>query len=162
MDLFWVDGSLAVASRPRGGDWLDDEMADVERQGIDLIVSCLTPLEEAELGLEDEPEAASRRGIAFLRIPMDDRGTPASTAKVDEVVREMSEHRASGGHVAVHCRQGLGRAPLVVAAALVRSGMEPEDAWSLIAERRDKPVPDTEEQRQWIRSFAERGPSPRN
>lgn len=162
MELFWVDGSLAVASRPRGGDWLDDELADLERQGIDLIVSCLTPLEEAELDLEDESEAASRRGIAFVRIPMEDRGTPASTAKVDEVVREMDKHRASGGHVAVHCRQGLGRAPLVVAAALVRSGMGPEDAWSLIAERRDKPVPDTEEQGQWIQSFAERRPSPRD
>lgn len=161
MDLFWVDESLAVASRPRGGDWLDDEMADLERQGVDLIVSCLTPWEEVDLSLEDEPEAAARCGIAFLRIPMEDRGTPSSTAKVDEVVGKIGEQRASGGHVAVHCRQGLGRAPLVVAAALVRSGMQPEDAWSLIAERRSRPVPDTEEQRQWIQSFAEGGASPR-
>ena len=155
MDLFWIDRSLAIASRPRGGDWLDDEMADFRRQGVDLDVSCLTPSEETELALTGEMASAARHGIAFLRVVMEDRGVPLSTAAVAEVVDRINDQRALRGGVAVHCRQGLGRAPLIVAATLVRTGMLPDVAWTLIAERRGQTVPDTDEQREWIQAFAD-------
>jgi len=157
MDLFWIDSSLAIASRPRGGDWLDDEMASLRRQGVDLLVSCLVPPEEQELGLSDEERLATGAGIAFTRVPIEDRGTPASTANFEEVIRRLALDRRAGRRVAVHCRQGLGRAPLVAAAVLVRSGLSAEEAWSLIRERRNQPVPDTDEQREWVHAFARNG-----
>lgn len=159
MDLFWIAPSLAVASRPRGGDWLDDEMADLRRQGVDVVVSCLTTSEEIELQLTEEVASAARHGIAFVRAAMEDRGTPSSRSAVEQVVERISDGRTSGQGVVIHCRQGLGRAPLIAAATLVRSGMSPDDAWTLIADRRTRPVPDTDEQREWIRAFAGRGPA---
>jgi len=46
-ELYWVGGpwpgKLALASRPRGGDWVEDEMADWRRAGIDTVLSLLTP-----------------------------------------------------------------------------------------------------------------------
>jgi hypothetical protein len=49
-EFYWVDGpwpgKLALASRPRGGDWLEDEMAGWRRTGIDTMLSLLTPEEE--------------------------------------------------------------------------------------------------------------------
>ena len=49
-ELYWVDGpwlgKLALAARPRGGDWLEDEMANWRRAGIDTVLSLLTPEEE--------------------------------------------------------------------------------------------------------------------
>jgi protein-tyrosine phosphatase len=154
MDLYWIDSSLAIASRPRGGDWLDDEMASLRREGVDLLVSCLVPSEEQELRLSDEEPSAIRAGIAFARVPIEDRSIPANTADFEEVIRRLATDRRAGRRVAVHCRQGLGRAPLVAAAVLVRSGWSADEAWSLIQECRNRPVPDTDEQREWIHAFA--------
>lgn len=51
----WVEGpwngTFAIAARPRGGDWLEDEMKAWRRLGVTTIVSLLTPEEERELGL---------------------------------------------------------------------------------------------------------------
>ncbi len=157
MDLYWIDSSLAIASRPRGGDWLDDEMASLRREGVDLLVSCLVPPEEQELRLSDEERSATGAGITFTRVPIEDRGIPANSSNFEEVIRRLASDRRAGRRVAVHCRQGLGRAPLVAAAVLVRSGLSADEAWSLIRERRNGPVPDTDEQREWVHAFARDG-----
>jgi len=36
-------------ARPRGGDWLQDEILALKRSGISILVSLLTPEEEDEL-----------------------------------------------------------------------------------------------------------------
>ena len=155
MDLFWIDESLAVAARPRGGDWLDDEMASLVGQNVTMVVSCLTPAEEQELELEAEHKLATRHGLGFVRAPMPDRGTPPSRSQLEAVIAQIASRRSAGERVVIHCRQGLGRAPLVAAASLVRSGKTPDEAWDLISERRGRPVPDTDVQRAWLESFAE-------
>jgi hypothetical protein len=52
-ELHWVDGPWpgkpAVASRPRGGDWLEDEIASWRRAGIDTVLSLLAPDEELDV-----------------------------------------------------------------------------------------------------------------
>ena len=60
-----------------------------------------------------------------------------------------ARHRA-GHSIGVHCRMGIGRSSLLLAALLVRSGTSPEDAFQLISAARGLPVPDTDEQRQWL------------
>jgi hypothetical protein len=48
-NLYWVDGpwpgKLALAARPRGGDWLGDEVVSWKRNGVDAVLSLLTPEE---------------------------------------------------------------------------------------------------------------------
>jgi hypothetical protein len=60
--VFWIDGAwqgrLAIVPRPRGGDWLEDEIADWRDAGIDVVVSFLEPHEVAEFAL-----------LPFLRQP---------------------------------------------------------------------------------------------
>ena len=60
-DIVWIrgprKGRLGIASRPRGGDWLDDEVAAWREAGVDCVVSALTPAEETELALTEEPAA---------------------------------------------------------------------------------------------------------
>ena len=53
-EVHWIKGlpcRLAILPRPRSGDWLEDEIRSLRGQGIDVLVSLLTPDETAELGL---------------------------------------------------------------------------------------------------------------
>jgi hypothetical protein len=69
-NLHWVNGPwpgrLALASRPRGGEWLPDEMAHWRQSGIDTVVSLLTAEEESALDLNDEATQAIANGIDFI------------------------------------------------------------------------------------------------
>src|ERR1700743_3176736 len=55
MKPYWINpganGRLAIVPRPRGGDWLADDLHALRREGIDILVSLLTPSEVEELGL---------------------------------------------------------------------------------------------------------------
>jgi protein-tyrosine phosphatase len=116
-------------------------------------VSCLTPAEESELELEGESEAARSLGLEFLRIPIEDFGTPGP-GLVEELLSRIGRSATPNARIAIHCRQGLGRSPLVAAAMLVRNGMKPREAWEVIAKARGRAVPETEEQRVWLTRFA--------
>src|SRR5580692_9143439 len=69
-DLFWIGGPwrgrLAIATRRRGGEWLQDEVRRWRRAGIDLVISVLESDEAAQLELLDEAEAADANGIRFI------------------------------------------------------------------------------------------------
>jgi protein tyrosine phosphatase (PTP) superfamily phosphohydrolase (DUF442 family) len=117
--VFWIDPTLAITTRPRGGDWLSDELSALKREGVSIVVSCLTDPEEHELGLAHEAQIAREQGLRFVRVPIQDRGTPANADAFATVVDGLVADRSSGRRIAVHCRQGLGRAPLVAASILV-------------------------------------------
>src|SRR6202453_4760101 len=76
-ELYWIDGlwpgKLALAARPRGGDWLEDEMASWRRAGIDTVLSLLTSEEEQDLDLRREAQEAKAKGIKFGSLPIPDR-----------------------------------------------------------------------------------------
>ncbi len=158
-ELHWVDGPwpgrLALAARPRGGDWLEDEMAAWHRDGIDIVVSLLESEEERDLGLACEGDVARQQGLQFRSIPIADRQVPVSRtafiAKLDALEREL----ASGRSLVVHCRQGIGRTGVVAACLLVGHGMAPESALRSLGDARGVTMPETAEQRRWIEDFAE-------
>ena len=57
-DIYWIPGPwagrLAILARPRGGDWLVDEIEGWRDAGVQVIVSLLSEEETTELGLADE------------------------------------------------------------------------------------------------------------
>ena len=52
---------LAIVPRPRGNDWLEDEVTHMKRAGVDVLVSMLQPDEATELGLSAEAKLCSGR-----------------------------------------------------------------------------------------------------
>ena len=70
------------------------------------------------------------------------------------LIKELDLALGSGKRVAVHCRQGIGRSGLITAALLIASGDDPETVWEQIEQSRGRPVPDTDEQRAWVKSFS--------
>jgi protein-tyrosine phosphatase len=142
-------GTLSTMARPRGGEWLADEMAALRVAGTDILVSMLTASELRELELTEEAASAEASGIRFISLPTPDRGTPGAKA-FRALVTELVEELASGRHVVVHCRMGIGRSSLVAAGCLLAQGMAAEEAWAAISDARGLAVPDTPEQRRWL------------
>jgi protein-tyrosine phosphatase len=142
-------GTVSTMGRPRGGDWLDEEVTGLRRLGVDALVCLLTDAELGELGLAGEAEAAGRAGLHHVWLPTADRGVP-DPAIAGPVLTALAGRLGQGQHIAVHCRFGLGRASLLAAALLVATNTDPDDAWHLITAARGHPVPDTDEQRAWV------------
>jgi protein-tyrosine phosphatase len=146
-------GRLSIMARPCGGDWLADEIAALRQAGVDVLVSLLTPTETAELDLTEEVAECSRQALEFLALPIEDRGVPASMTQVAALVDHLDAALRQGKHVALHCRQGIGRSSLIAACVLAKRGLSVDDVFEQLATVRGRPVPDTDQQRAWVSSF---------
>ncbi len=156
-ELYWIPdfppARIAVVGRPRGGDWLDDEMRHLRRAGIDVLVSALQPLEQRETWLEREAEAATAAGIEFISFPIGNMLVPSFEASLP-VFLSLAEHVRAGRAVAAHCHASQGRGPTIIASVLALLGHAPDDVWPRVRLARGIPVPDTDEQRRWVGELA--------
>ena len=157
-EIHWLEGpwsgKMALAARPRGGDWLADEMASWKIAGIQSVLSLLTPEEERDLDLRDEADEARKLGLEFFSFPIPDRQVPRSEAKLGEALEKINKALSDGRNVLVHCRQGVGRTGLVAACLLVKNGMSPGAAVEVVSAARGLAIPETSEQRDWIERYA--------
>lgn len=164
-DIFWVrrrasgHGGLAISARPRGGDWLADEVSAWRKAGVDRVVSLLTPEESRELDLESERSACLASGLDFVNLPVPDRGLPPSEVVFQKMAQQLFESMESGSTILVHCRQGIGRAGMMTAAILAKGGLNAGSAFSAVERARGRSVPDTEEQREWLMGSLRRAAS---
>lgn len=98
--LHWIKsrlpGKLAVSARPRGGDWLEDEVEGWRKAGIDAVVSLLTSQESKEMHLQEEASLSRAHGIRFLSLPIEDRGFPDSLSEAVSVVATLNEMLTRG------------------------------------------------------------------
>ena len=147
-------GRLAIIPRPRGGDWLEDEVRAWREAGLDVVVSLLTRDEIADLDLDQEANYSAAHDLQFLQFPIPDLGVPSSREAAFDLLGKLDEALAAGKSVALHCRQGIGRSGLIAASLLVLSGLDPQMAFQHVSAARGLPVPETSEQRDWVIEFA--------
>ena len=147
-------GQVSIMARPRGGDWLLDEIKTIRSADVDVLVSLLTPDEVMELDLSEEAESCRRQEVIYLSFPIPDRQTPPFSERTFTFLEQLHQQVSAGKHVAVHCRQGLGRAALMAASLLVLAGFSPDQAFERLSSVRGYPVPETEEQRAWVVAFS--------
>jgi protein-tyrosine phosphatase len=152
--LFWIEGPwrgrLAIAARPRGGDWLVDEMNAWRHAGIDTVVSLLTSEENQDLELTREEPVCRAAGIEFVSFPIVDRSVPESSLSVARLLAQLDEELTGGKSVVIHCRQGLGRAGLIAASLLIAHEADAKRALAAVSSARGVTIPETEEQRAWV------------
>jgi atypical dual specificity phosphatase len=134
--FYWlIENTLAGCSRPGGPDRsqaqnsarhhaasssvLDDDLAWLRHQGIGAVLT----LTEAPL----DTEALDRHGLEVLHLPVPDLTAPFPE-QFDRALAFIDRHRMEGRAVAVHCLVGQGRTATVLAAYLIRSGTNAEDA----------------------------------
>jgi len=156
-EIHWIDGPwpgrLAISSRPRGGDWLEDEVRSWQQSGLKIIVSLLTEDEISGLSLKEEAKLCEEYGLEYIIFPIPDRGVPPSRRAAHDFVKKLDDALTKGKNVLIHCRQGIGRSALIAAALLVRAGVDTETAFERVSIARGVPVPETTEQRDWVINF---------
>jgi len=118
-DVFWIEGdpkaALAIVTRPRGDDWLEDELLRLKRQGIDALVSMLEAEEADSLGLSEEASLTEKTGLSFVSYPIPDRTTPADLPSFHIFATRLAIRLAAGEHIGIHCRGSIGRASIAAA-----------------------------------------------
>lgn len=141
---------IAIVARPRGGDWLCDELSALSREGIDVLISMLTEEEADELELHRESEECEAAAIKFVNLPIPDRSVPLDKDGFLRSVEHLAEMVRAGRSLGVHCRASIGRSSMLAASVLVLLGWNADKAFYAVESARGCSVPDTPEQRQWV------------
>ena len=159
MNPYWIKNEgfrLAIIPRPRGQDWLADDIGTLRNAGVDVVVSALTPAETEAWGLRDESRCCADNGLKFLSFPIEDRSVPTSLSEFDGLIDSVTDYLREGKAVVVHCWGGVGRSSVIAACALIRNGLSADSSFRVIEEARGRQVPDTSEQRQWVERYSSR------
>jgi protein-tyrosine phosphatase len=159
-EIYWITeigcARLATMPKPRGDEWLEDEIRSLREMGVDVLVSMLTDEEIVEVALVDEPLECAKNGIEFLRYPIPDHSAPPLDEKISAFIEGLWERVAAGKSIAVHCRAGLGRSSMIAACLLVSAGIDPIAACDMIGAARGFTVPETDDQSKLIADYAKR------
>jgi protein-tyrosine phosphatase len=155
-EIYWIDEKLAIMPRPRGNEWIGDEIISLKNFGVDILVSLLEYSEISELELIDEEDCCGSYGIIFLNFPITDRDVPKSFDETHNFIRKLSDYYREGKKIAIHCRAGIGRSSLIACAVLVLHGENVDDAFLKISQARGFPVPDTQAQIEWVEEFSDK------
>ena len=126
-------------------------MLALKREGFTFVVSLLTEQENEELGLVDEEQLCQNNGLDFYSFPIVDRSSPRNRRDFEELAERLLARIKKGDRGFFHCRAGLGRAPLLGCTIIQKAGIDPDEAWAMLAKSRGQLVPDTEEQKLWVK-----------
>ena len=155
---FWIDTAsplqLAIASRPQGGEWLQEDVRQLKDEGIDILVSLLSWEESRELDLEEEKAVCSSVGMAFVNFPIPDRQVPPSRLGFLTFAQFVHKRASEGLRIGVHCRACIGRSAVLLATVLRLEGFSAREAFDRISDARGLRVPDTAEQAKWVAKLA--------
>ena len=156
--IYWLEAQttsrIGIMPRPRGGDWLEDEVRSLRDSQVNVVVSLLEESEINELDLSQEPEFCALSGIDYLNYPITDRGVPRSEENTLIFCRRLAELLEEGKNIVIHCRQGVGRSSIIAAAVKILRGVSAATIFEEIGAVRGCSVPDTHEQRDWLMSLA--------
>src|ERR1051325_3905297 len=132
-DLYRIEGPwrgrLAILSRPRGDEWLRDEIQGWVDSEVEVIVSLLTSQEVSDLGLTDESAVAAELGIQFINYPIPDYDVPVSATTFHGLIHELSHLLSNGKSIGIHCRQGIGRSSVLAASLLSYFSVNVDEAF---------------------------------
>jgi len=148
-----TSGRLGIMARPRSGEWLRDEVSGWCNVGLNAVVCLLETSEVRELELHDEPGLCESSKIEFISFPITDRGVPSSVRQTAQLVDRVVSLLRNGSSVAIHCRAGIGRSPLIAACVMLKLGFQRDEIFPLLGRARGVSVPDTPAQVQWLSLF---------
>lgn len=153
--IYWVyesetKGRIGIMARPRGNEWLKEEINSLKKQRVDILVSLLESEEVAELGLHEEQNHCTDFDIAFISFSIKDRDIPPKGMAVKTLFDSLYNSIKAGNSIVIHCRMGIGRSSVITAAIMKKIGFKTDSIFQHISKLRGLSVPDTKEQEKWI------------
>lgn len=145
--IHWITETIGIIARPRGNEWLEEEIIAFKKQQVTLIVSLLESHEITELGLRQEKHLCEKYNIQFINFPIPDRSIPPKGRQTEEFIHQLSENKTK---LVIHCRMGIGRSS-IIAASLLLQNQKAIEIIPHISHIRGLNVPDTAEQLQWLK-----------
>lgn len=115
----WVQPSLAGMGRPGLMNDIEQDLAALGAEGVDVLVS-LTQRRIPQ-------EVLTPHGIAGRHLPIPDMGVPSLNAAAT-LCRDVQRALENGSRVAYHCDAGLGRTGTLLASQLVWGGANADAA----------------------------------
>lgn len=150
MRIYWLNEQIGTMARPRGNDWLEDEVKKLASLGVHTLVCLLNKEEKAELGLDEERSLCQKMGLEYIHYPITDLSVPDDSLDFMDLVNKLFALSQDGKKVVIHCRMGIGRSSLVAAGVLIKGETEVNDVFGYISKIRRIEVPDTEDQKEWF------------
>ena len=134
-----------IGGMPRPGQDQDALWRWLSAQGVRLVGSLTESAPNKDL--------MAKYNIESLHLPVPDFTAP----RLEDLARFIEHakfHRHEKHAIAVHCGAGIGRTGTFLAAYLVWRGMKPDEAITLVREKRPGSI-ETEEQEAVVRLFSE-------
>ncbi len=157
MRIYWLDsfetGNLGLMPRPRGNEWLEDEVYKLKLNKVNTVISLLEADETRELEIEREPHFCKLSNIDFLHFPIEDRKVPTDSKSFLKLINQVNQKLECGENIVVHCRMGIGRTSLIAASVLISRGYSAQEAFDFISKKRTLTVPDTVDQVTWLKGI---------
>src|ERR1700754_2314975 len=98
--IYWLHNfenasRLGIMARPRGNEWLEEDILSLKKQGVQIIVSLLDLNEIYELGLENELVLCLKNSIEYVNFPIPDRNVPKTDAAFKNFIGQLKEKIAA-------------------------------------------------------------------
>lgn len=146
-------GRLTIMPRPRGGEWLEDDLKSLKTAGVTHVVSLLMPSEITDLGLSQEAALCTSLGLEYTSFPIPDRQSPSSLDATRDLIQAIEASLKAGQRIVIHCRMGIGRSSTIAACVMAHQNISPTEAFKELSRVRGFQVPDTDDQRQWVERY---------
>lgn len=146
------EAGLWMMPAPTFRNGLEETLRACADLDLKQIASLVEPEERVSLGLEDLQNTAAAHGIEICEFPMVDRHTPENLPAFKSLSHRLFESFRQGNNVGVHCKSGIGRSGMVIAAILNKLGYSFEEALQKIAEGRGLDAPNTASQLTWLKN----------
>ena len=156
LGLTGLPGKHGASQRYPGRVYQRDLAADLEALRAAGVARVILLVEDAELARWSDPDIVERgraAGLEVLRFPMPDGAAPESVAGLSRILEAVDDGRAVG-QVVVACMGGVGRSGTVAACALVRAGMDPDDAIRRVRAIRHPTAVETRDQEAFVYNYA--------
>jgi protein-tyrosine phosphatase len=137
-------------ARPRGDDWLEEEIANLRSDRVGVLVSLLEKDEIYDHNLDREEQVCLTRKMIYIHFPIADRDVPKQSDNIEQLIDRLVFKLNSGISVVVHCRMGIGRSTIIAAAVLLKYDLKANEIIENITKIRGLKVPDTDKQLAWL------------
>lgn len=154
--IYWLpipggqERSLGIMARPRGNDWLIDEIQGLQRSKVNIVVCLLENSELYELGLKQEATYCVEQGLSFIHYPIQDVKVPTNEKTFLNLTNDLQKRLDKKQKIVIHCRMGIGRSSILAAALLIKNGIHKSSVFDYISNFREVTVPDTDQQKDWL------------